>query len=90
MEEAVERRGVAGQRLRIGVDDLAAEEQAEHAAHALGGERHAGIGAAASRPSHSAFVFASRRWWKPGAWTRSSIARPAAIATGLPLSVPAW
>ena len=28
--------------------------------------------------------------WKPGAWISSSIASPAAIATGLPLSVPAW
>jgi hypothetical protein len=46
--------------------------------------------AAASSPSHSAFVFASSASWKPGACTSSSIARPAAIATGLPLSVPAW
>jgi len=46
--------------------------------------------AAISSPSHSACVPRSSASWKPGARIRSSVARPAAIATGLPLSVPAW
>ena len=46
--------------------------------------------AAASGRRRARACGASSASWKPGAWISSSIARPAAIATGLPLSVPAW
>src|SRR3546814_4539609 len=43
VEEAVERGAVAGHGLGVGVDLLVAEEQPEHAADALRGQRDAGF-----------------------------------------------
>ena len=71
---------------------LLAEEQAEHAAHVIGRERHAARRAPPRcRPSISRVVFAPRLVMKARrADQPSSVARPAAIATGFPDSVPAW
>ena len=45
---------------------------------------------AAVRPSTSERVLADRASKKPGFWISFSVARPQAVATGLPDSVPAW
>ena len=46
--------------------------------------------AARVSPFTSRSVLAARRAWKPGSEIAASVARPAATATGLPDSVPAW
>jgi hypothetical protein len=90
VEEAIERGRIACDRLRVGVDLFGTEEQPEHRTDPGGGERDAslarrGFEAVAER-MRATFEFGM----EAGAWISSSIASPAAIATGLPLSVPAW
>ena len=46
--------------------------------------------AASRSPATRRSVVAARRAWNPGTPIPSSVARPAAIATGFPDSVPAW
>ena len=46
--------------------------------------------AASVRPSTSCVVFADSASKKPGCVISFSVASPQAVATGLPLSVPAW
>jgi hypothetical protein len=46
--------------------------------------------ATALRPSTSWRVLADSASKKPGFWISRSVARPQAVATGLPDSVPAW
>ena len=91
VEKALEALRVAGHHLGVAVDPrLAREEQAEHPADVIRGERHAGAAAAVRKAPHQRVGRRSEALVEAGHRNRASVARPAAMATGLPDSVPAW
>ena len=91
VEEAFEALHVASHHVRKRAHRPLAEEQAEHAANVIGHERHAG-GACRWRSGRPSGAWSSQRGWhgSPLRSRRASVASPAAIASGLPDSVPAW
>ena len=90
VEEAVEALFVGGHHGSEVLRQLGGEEKAEHAAFAVAGHRHAGrAGGVEQSPSTSERVRSASSSKKPGLAISRSVARPQAVATGLPDSVPA-
>ena len=95
LEHGVEEAPEAGRVARhdaavVGHRAVRGEEEAEHAADAVGRERDARLARGALEAVDEAVRRLRERAWKPGRETPSSVASPAAIASGLPHSVPAW
>jgi hypothetical protein len=90
VEEAVEALLVGGHHRAVVLRQRVGEEEAEHAAFAVAtsGTPAARGGLPGRRPA--ARVRAASASKKPGLLISFSVARPQAVATGLPLSVPAW
>ena len=89
VEEPPEQRDV--RRLRVGerAHRLGAEEEAEHRAGAVGGERHAAAAPRCRAGPPPARACAARCASCSAGVSAASVAIPAAIASGLPDSVPA-
>ena len=89
---SVLKRGAVGlHHLAVVLRQLGQQEEAEHAAFAVGAEGHARPargGLPGRRPASASSPRALRR--SRACATSRSVARPQAVATGLPDSVPAW